>query len=145
MISLYSLLYTLVLFSELSGLSATAALPAAKAEDNAAEQYGLGLLLRDEPMAERAAVPQAYRRSVPDNNVEDEEESPKIIFVSDMRLKGHGVRGLNPFFTRSFPLLTDQSVSYNPAEPSLKIDRRDTKLDMLRCMIGRVYRPCWEV
>uniref|UniRef100_A0A3Q3EZD6 Pro-melanin concentrating hormone n=1 Tax=Labrus bergylta TaxID=56723 RepID=A0A3Q3EZD6_9LABR len=132
MISLYSLLYTLVLFSELSGLSVTA-------------QDGLGLLLRDEPMAERGVVPQVYRRSVQDNNVEDEEESPRIIFVSDMMLKGHGVRRLNPFFTRSFPLLTDQSASYNPAETSLKIDRRDNKLDVLRCMIGRVYRPCWEV
>ncbi|XP_041637163.1 pro-MCH [Cheilinus undulatus] len=144
MISVNSILYTLVLFSELSSLSCTVAMPANKAEDSATEQDGLGLVLRDEPMTEHAAVPPSYRRSVLDNSVKDEEESPKIIIISDMRLKGNRIHGLNPAFARSFPLLSDQSLSFSPPEQSLKIDRRNTDLDMLRCMIGRVYRPCWE-
>uniref|UniRef100_UPI0037E8F507 pro-MCH n=1 Tax=Semicossyphus pulcher TaxID=241346 RepID=UPI0037E8F507 len=141
MISVYSVLYTLVLFSELSSHSVTAAMPATKAEDGVAEQDGLSLVLEDGPLTE----PAVYRRSVLDSNVRDEDGSPKIVIISDMRLKGHSMRGLNPVFTRSLPLLADQSLSHNQVGESLKTDRRNTDLDMLRCMIGRVYRPCWEV
>ncbi|XP_051248920.1 pro-MCH [Dicentrarchus labrax] len=145
MISVYSVLYTLVLFSELSSHLVTVAMPASQVEDSVPEQEGLGLLLGDQPMTEPALIPSVYRRSrVMDDNSE-EDGNPKIIIVSDMRLKGHSIRGLNPVFTRSLPLLTDRSSSRTPAEHSLKIDRRNTDLDMLRCMIGRVYRPCWEV
>lgn len=52
-----------------------------------------------------------------------------MISFQDARLKGHSVRGLNPAFTRSLPLLADRSLSYTPAEYSVKIDRRDTDLD----------------
>ncbi|XP_070710335.1 pro-MCH [Pempheris klunzingeri] len=145
MISVYSFLYTLVLFSELSSHLVTIAIPATKVEDGVAEQDGLGLLLADEPMTEPAVVSPVHRQSfVMDNNVRDEDESPKIIIVSDMRLKGHSIRGFKPAFTRSLPPLVDQSLSRIPTERSFKIDRRNTDLDVLRCMIGRVYRPCWE-
>ncbi|XP_054480947.1 pro-MCH [Anoplopoma fimbria] len=144
MISVYSVLYTLVLFSELSSHSVTVAMPASKVEDGVPEQDGL--FLGVEPVAEPAVVPSAYRRNlVMDTNARDEDGGPRIIIVSDMGLKGRGIHGLNPAFGRSPPLLTDRSLSYTPAENSLKIERRNTDLDMLRCMIGRVYRPCWEV
>ncbi|XP_034081881.1 pro-MCH isoform X2 [Gymnodraco acuticeps] len=111
-------------------------MPAAK--DGAMEQDGL--FLEDEPMTEPALVPAAYRRNfVLDTNKRDEDGSSKIIIFSDM-----GLRGQNPAFAHSFPLLTDRSVSRTPAEHILKIDRRNTDLDIMRCMIGRVYRPCWE-
>ncbi|XP_028255837.1 pro-MCH [Parambassis ranga] len=146
MISIYSLLFALVLFSELNSHSATVAMPAAKAEDGVAEQEGLTSILGDESLTEPAVVPSVYRRNlVVDTNTRDEDRSPKIIVISDTRLKGHNGRGLNPAFTRSLPLLLDRSLSFTPAEQSLKIDRRNTDLDVLRCMIGRVYRPCWEV
>ncbi|KAM7367250.1 hypothetical protein PAMP_015165 [Pampus punctatissimus] len=118
-------------------------MPASKIEDDVTEQDGLGSILVDESMTEHDVATPTYRRNLMlDNNVDG---SPKIIIVSDMRLKGHSVRGLNPGFTRSHPLITDRSLSHTPAEYSLKIDRRNTDIDMLRCMIGRVYRPCWEV
>ncbi|XP_073337227.1 pro-MCH [Pagrus major] len=146
MVSVYTVLYALLLFSELSSHLVAVAMPAYKVEDGVNEQDGLGLIAGDEPMAEPAVVPPAYRRNhVLDNNARDEDGSPKIYVLSDMRLKGHSIRGLNPAFARSLPLLTDRSLSDAPAENSLKIDRRNTDLDMLRCMIGRVYRPCWEV
>uniref|UniRef100_A0A3Q1EDI6 Pro-MCH 2-like n=1 Tax=Acanthochromis polyacanthus TaxID=80966 RepID=A0A3Q1EDI6_9TELE len=137
MISVRSVLFTLVLFSELSGNMVTVAMPAAKLEVGETEQEGLDLIRGDEPMVEPVVFPPVYRRSLLlDNTIRDEDESPKALIISDMRLKGHSVRGLTPAFTRS-------SI-HTPAEYSLKIDRRDTDLDMLRCMIGRVYRPCWE-
>ncbi|XP_032361569.1 pro-MCH [Etheostoma spectabile] len=144
MISVYSVLYTLVLFSELSSHLVTVAMPAAKGDEGATEQNGL--FLGDESMTELAGVPLSYRRNLLlDTNARDEDGSPKILIVSDMGLKGHGIRGLNPnpAFTRSFPLLADRSLSYTPAEHSLTIGRRNTDNGMLRCMIGRVYRPCW--
>ncbi|XP_071357892.1 pro-MCH [Trachinotus anak] len=145
MISVYSVLFTLVLFSELSSHIVTAAIPAPKVEDGEIEQGGLGSLLGDESMSDHAVVPPMYRRHfVLDNNDRDEDGNPKVIMVSDMRQKGHSLRGLNPAFSRSLPLLTEQSLSHTPAEYSLKVDRRNTELDMLRCMIGRVYRPCWD-
>ncbi|KAG7225580.1 hypothetical protein INR49_004986, partial [Caranx melampygus] len=145
MISVYSVLFTLVLFSELSSHLVTAAIPANKLEDGVIEQDGLGSLLGNEPLTEHAMAPPVYRRRlVVDNDDRDEDRNPKIIVLSDMRQKGHSLRGMNSAFSRSLPLLTDRSLSHTPAEYSLKIDRRNTDLDMLRCMIGRVYRPCWE-
>ncbi|XP_023275140.1 pro-MCH 2-like [Seriola lalandi dorsalis] len=145
MISVHSVLFTLVLFSELSSHLVTAAMPATKVEDGVIEQDGLGSLLVDEPMTEHGMVPPVYRRRlVVDNNDRDEDGNPKIIMVSDMRQKGRSVHVLNSAFSRSLPLLTERILSHTPAEYSLKIDRRNTDLDMLRCMIGRVYRPCWE-
>ncbi|KAM8739847.1 pro-MCH [Acanthopagrus schlegelii] len=145
MVSVYTVLYVLLLFSELSSHLVTEATPAYKVEDGVNEQDGLGLMAGDEPMTEPAVVPPVYRRNhVTDNNARDEDGSPKIYILSDGRLKGHSTRGLNPAFARSLPLLTERSLSDAPAENSLRIDRRNTDLDMLRCMIGRVYRPCWE-
>ncbi|XP_042366874.1 pro-MCH [Plectropomus leopardus] len=142
MTSVYSSLYSLLLFSQLSRLSVSVAMPSAKGEDGAMEQDGL--FLGAEPMAEPAVVSPVYRRSlVQETNEMNEDGSPKFFILSDMGLKEHGIRGLNPAFTRSFPLLTDRSLSHTPAEHSLKIDRRNTDIDILRCMIGRVYRPCW--
>ncbi|XP_071384419.1 pro-MCH [Centroberyx affinis] len=143
MLSVYSVVFTLVLFSELSGHSV--AVPASKLEDGRTEQEGLGLFVADEAMTQPAAGPALYRRSlIVDNKVRDEDGNPKIIILSDMGLKGHSVRGLNPVFSRGLPLLTDRNSGHAPAEYSLKIERRDSDLDMLRCMIGRVYRPCWQ-
>lgn len=80
MISVHSVLYTLVLFSELGSILA---MPATKVEDGVAE-LDAQLFLGDEPMTESAVVPPAYRRSfVLDTNVRDEEDgSHKIIIIS---------------------------------------------------------------
>uniref|UniRef100_A0A3Q4HC90 Pro-MCH 2-like n=1 Tax=Neolamprologus brichardi TaxID=32507 RepID=A0A3Q4HC90_NEOBR len=136
MISVYSVFLTLLLFTELSSHSVTVAMPATNAEDGTTEEDGLGLILGDESISEPAVIPPVFRQ----RRIRDEDGNPTII-ISDARLKGHSVRGLNPAFTRSLPLHADRSLSHTPAEYSVKIDRRDTDLDMLRCMIGRVYRP----
>ncbi|TKS90612.1 hypothetical protein D9C73_024745 [Collichthys lucidus] len=140
MMSIYSVLYTLVLFSELSSHLVTVAMPANKVGDGMIEQDGLGLLLEDEPMLEPVVVSPVYRRNfVLDNNVSNEDGSPEIIIVSDMRLKGHSIRGLNPAFTRSLPLLTDRSSSHVPAEQSLKIDRRNSDLDSEYLLLASTF------
>nr|BAO58688.1 melanin-concentrating hormone precursor [Verasper moseri] len=145
MISVSSVLFTLVLFSELNSPLVTVASPTTKVEDGVIEQDGLSSFLGDEPMIEQAMVPPVYRGSLMlDNSIRDEDGNPKIFIISDMRQKGHRIRGLNSVLTRSLPLLADHKLSRAPAEFSFKMDRRDTDFNMLRCMIGRVYRPCWE-
>ena len=87
MVSVYTVLYVLLLFSELSSHLVTEAMPAYKVEDGVNEQDGLGLMAGDEPMTEPAVVPAAvppvYRRNhVTDNNARDEDGSPKIYILS---------------------------------------------------------------
>lgn len=70
MISVYSVLLSLLLFTELSSHSGTVAMPAAKAEDGAMEE-GLGEILGDEP----AVIPPVFRRSL----IRDENGNPTIV------------------------------------------------------------------
>ncbi|XP_076016001.1 pro-MCH [Genypterus blacodes] len=136
MISVCSVLISLVLFSELSGHSVAVAVG-----DSITDPDGLGALLGDAAAGEPAAGVPLYKGS----NGRDEEGSPRILILSDTRLRGHNSWALDPALPRRLPVLTGRSLSRAPAEYSSKVDRRDTDLDMLRCMIGRVYRPCWEV
>lgn len=79
MISVYSVLFTLMLFSELSSHLVTVAVPATKIEDSLTEQDALGALLGDEPMSELFVVLPLHRQSLLLDNVRDEDGSPKII------------------------------------------------------------------
>ncbi|KAM9824671.1 pro-MCH [Neosynchiropus ocellatus] len=136
MLSTHSVLFTLVMFSELS--SHLVAMPMDKVEDSIAENNGLGSLLGDDPGDETV---ESRNLALERNG----EKRPRIIVISDMRLNGHSVPVLTAASTRGLPLVTERRVSRLPADNHLKIERRDTDLDVLRCMIGRVYRPCWEV
>ncbi|XP_029902276.1 pro-MCH [Myripristis murdjan] len=153
MISVYSVLFALVLLSGLSGRSVTVGVPASKLDDGRTEQESLGSLLDDEAMKEDSMGPPLFRRSlIVESKVGDEDGKPKFIIFSslvnnvpqDTGLEGPSMRGLNPAFTRGLPPLMDQRSGHTPAEYNLKVDRRDTDIDVLRCMIGRVYRPCWQ-
>uniref|UniRef100_A0A3Q3MF23 Pro-melanin-concentrating hormone n=1 Tax=Mastacembelus armatus TaxID=205130 RepID=A0A3Q3MF23_9TELE len=139
MTTVFSVLFTLILFSDMSSHFLTIAMPATKVDDGRTDQDSLGFLLGDEPMTEPVLVPRVYRQTIWANHDCGRKQA------SDMRLRGHSIRGMNPAFIGKLPLLTDQSLRHIPDEYSLKVDRRDTDIDILRCMIGRVYRPCWEV
>lgn len=79
MISIYSVLFTLMLFSELSSHLVTVAMPAAKTDDILTEQDALTSLLGDKLMSEPAVVPPLLRRSFLLDGVRDENGNPKII------------------------------------------------------------------
>uniref|UniRef100_A0A096M3M8 Uncharacterized protein n=1 Tax=Poecilia formosa TaxID=48698 RepID=A0A096M3M8_POEFO len=141
----------------------TVAIPSTTVEDGAAEQEGLDTFLSDDDVTEHAAVPLMYRRSLTNDG------TSKIIVIPDMNLEGQRIRGLN----RRYPLVAERSLDRTPDEFTLKINKREKDLDskylgmsspsffhdyqiivltefyfsiltVLRCMIGRVYRPCWE-
>ncbi|XP_067110946.1 pro-MCH [Osmerus mordax] len=143
MISFHSAMFTLVLLCELSAHTVCQGEPTGKLEEAWMERQNLNSMLDDEAMAEPSLHVPAYRQSsIQDNRLEDEDGTPKIIVLSDIGLKRHSRRGLNS--ARAPPLLTERSTDQTPAEYNLRIERREADLDMLRCMIGRVYRPCWQ-
>lgn len=77
--SVFSVLFTLVLFSELSSRWVTTAMPTSKADDRVEDR--LGLLLSDEPISEPASV--MHRRSIElDSNIRDDNGSPQIIVLT---------------------------------------------------------------
>ncbi|XP_077356454.1 pro-MCH [Festucalex cinctus] len=85
---------------------------------------------------ESGAATAALRRNLM-WDVTDEDGSPKVLLLAHTRRRGPRFRG----FSQRLPLMDEPSWSQNPAAE--RIDRRDTDIDVLRCMIGRVYRPCW--
>lgn len=44
-------------------------------------------------------------------------------------LRGHGVRGLNPTFSRSRPPISKQSPSHVPEDFALNVEKREQDLD----------------
>lgn len=79
MLSVYSVLFTLMLFSELSSHLVTVAMPATKIEDSLTEQDALGSFLGDELMSEPVVVAPLHRQSLLLDNVGDEDGNSKII------------------------------------------------------------------
>ncbi|XP_038851279.1 pro-MCH [Salvelinus namaycush] len=146
MISLYSVIFTLVLFSEFNTRSVVLAVPTGKLDEGRTEQESLRSILGEDMMSDDAlAAPRFRQDHILDNGQDD--GNTKIIILSpsvpqDIGLKGHTRRGMNTAFSRALPVLPDRGTDHSPAEYSLKVERREADLEMLRCMIGRVYRPC---
>ncbi|XP_055761586.1 pro-MCH isoform X2 [Salvelinus fontinalis] len=145
MIFLYSVIFTLVLFSEFNTRSFVLAVPTGKLDEGRSEQESMLSILGEDTMSDNALdAPRFRREPVLDNGLGDEEDNTKIVILSDIGLKGHTRRGMNTAFSRALPVLPDRGIDHSPAEYSLKVERREADLEMLRCMIGRVYRPCWQ-
>uniref|UniRef100_A0A8C6SFM9 Melanin-concentrating hormone n=1 Tax=Neogobius melanostomus TaxID=47308 RepID=A0A8C6SFM9_9GOBI len=104
--------------------AAFAAVPLSKGDDGSLEQDALASLLSDE---------------MPDGSLSEAEVSvsarprqPRVIVVADPGLWRALHSGTGLFKRRA---------EEEHQDPNIPILRRDT----MRCMVGRVYRPCWEV
>ncbi|XP_077566169.1 pro-MCH [Stigmatopora nigra] len=69
-------------------------------------------------------------------DVADENGSPKVVLL-DTKRRSSRFRGLD-----QRPPGTDD-LRWSRNDPMETPVRRDADVEMLRCMIGRVYRPCW--
>ncbi|XP_028830024.1 pro-melanin-concentrating hormone, like [Denticeps clupeoides] len=122
-LSIFSALFSVAL---LSGWHLTSfALPAERAEDSNSESDLLVPFLHEEMALKR-------------------DGDSKIIVVGDASL-WRTLKALErgtPHLAMAENLLTAErrETSQEP-NPNIAILRRDT----MRCMVGRVYRPCWEV
>ncbi|XP_072310080.1 pro-MCH [Eucyclogobius newberryi] len=136
--SVFSVLCTLVLFSELSNRWVAMALPESNVENGINEEDNLGLMLKDQTISEPALVFLMRRSSTGlASNIQDK-GTPQLNMPSDMHLRGQDTSRSSPGFK-----LTDWNARPFP-KTIKKMDRRNNEIDVLRCMIGRVYRPCWD-
>lgn len=130
-----SIIFAVALFFKCYAL--TVALPMAKAEDGSLEQDAFTSLLNDE----------ATENSLGDAELSSMTKSraPKVIVIAadanlwrDLRVLHNGL----PLYKRRVDE-NNQVVEHKDVGQDLTIPilRRDT----MRCMVGRVYRPCWEV
>ncbi|XP_048115365.1 pro-melanin-concentrating hormone, like [Alosa alosa] len=120
-ISIISVLLSVALLSECHLLTVSAS-PAGRTGDSSAEQDILAQLL-DEEAGETSR----------------DAGGPRVIVVGDTSLWGTLrtlERGALPHLATAERRDTNQEPN-----PNLSVLRRDT----MRCMVGRVYRPCWEV
>ncbi|KAL0962888.1 hypothetical protein UPYG_G00346770 [Umbra pygmaea] len=142
MFSLYTVIFIMVLFSELSTRSVILAVPTGMLDEDRTNPESLSSILGEDTMTNKALV--ALGTAENGLGSVGEEGNTKIFVLSDVGLKGHTRRGMNTAFFPSLPAIAGPARDHAPAEYSLKVERRESDLDMLRCMIGRVYRPCWQ-
>uniref|UniRef100_A0A3Q1AHQ1 Uncharacterized protein n=2 Tax=Amphiprion ocellaris TaxID=80972 RepID=A0A3Q1AHQ1_AMPOC len=130
--SLISIILATALLFESYGLSA--ALPMGKTEDGSLEQEAL--LLSDE----------ATENGLVDADLVTRTRGSKLIIMAadpnllrDLRVLHSGLS----LYKRGADADNGQVTEHRDVGQDLNIPilRRDT----MRCMVGRVYRPCWEV
>uniref|UniRef100_A0A7N4PET6 Pro-MCH n=1 Tax=Sarcophilus harrisii TaxID=9305 RepID=A0A7N4PET6_SARHA len=161
--SSYMLILTLSFFSQAFLLSASKSMRTVE-DDALLTPFGLGKSLQKEDMADKSgAVPSLEHYKSEEGGFINEEESrnPKNVGFKHSFLN----RGLPlnlalkqlPYLALkgsvAFPAdngvqnieSTQERREIGDEENSVKfpIGRRD--FDMLRCMLGRVYRPCWQI
>ncbi|KAM4634676.1 pro-melanin-concentrating hormone, like [Polymixia lowei] len=132
--SVMSILFAAALFFECYTLSV--AIPMSKIEDGSLEQDAFGSLLSEEAAENNLGGE--------DLAVMSKTGGPKMIVVADASL------------WKNLQMLDRGLLHYKQraGEKSMTLDRREAgqdpsiaiiKKDTMRCMVGRVYRPCWEV
>ncbi|XP_062410621.1 pro-melanin-concentrating hormone, like [Sardina pilchardus] len=121
-ISIVSALLSIALLFECHTLTSSAS-PAGRAGDSSAEQDVLAQLLDEE-------AGEASRDA----------GGPRVIVVGDASLWGT-LRTLERATLPHLATAVRRDTNQEPISNSLSVLRRDT----MRCMVGRVYRPCWEV
>ncbi|XP_065536505.1 pro-MCH isoform X2 [Lathamus discolor] len=164
-ISSYMLILSLSLFSQGFQLPASKSLQKAEDEDMLLSTLNLGKTLRNgERTVSRGTIPLLKHYKTEDRSVLDEEDDKKMKvldtgsrhdFLNHVMPINLGRKQL-PYLelkrTMAFPADTEtqniesiQERETADEENSAKfpIGRRD--FEMLRCMLGRVYRPCWQV
>ncbi|KAJ8385499.1 hypothetical protein AAFF_G00185350 [Aldrovandia affinis] len=144
--SSYCVLFVMALLSEC--YINLAAMPAAKTEDTSSKQNALGPFLNEEVVENAFGPMSASRYAVLGASKSTRGGNEKVIIV-DTGL-WNGAQAL----ARGLSLYKFQDLEGGQAPEN--VERRDTdqdpssgiaiaRRDMMRCMVGRVYRPCWEV
>ncbi|KAF1512887.1 Pro-MCH, partial [Eudyptes sclateri] len=162
-ISSYMLI--LSLFSQGFLLSVSKSLQKVEDEDMLLTTLKLGKTLRNgDRTANRGAIPLLKHYKTEDSRVLDEEDDRKMKF-SDTGSRHDFLNHVMPINLgrKELPYLALKGAMAFPADTEIQniesiqeretaneensakfpIGRRD--FDMLRCMLGRVYRPCWQV
>ncbi|NWR74039.1 MCH protein, partial [Centropus unirufus] len=164
-ISSYMLLLFLSLFSQGFLLSVSKSLQKVEDADMLLTPLNLGKSLQNgDRFGNRRAIPLLKHFKTEDSSVLDEEDDRNMKFLDT----GSRHDFLNHVMTINFsrhqlPYLALKGAMTFPADTEIQniesIEERETTdednsakfpigrrdFDMLRCMLGRVYRPCWQV
>ncbi|NXG27596.1 MCH protein, partial [Dromaius novaehollandiae] len=165
-ISSYMLILSLSLFSQGFLISVSKSLQKVEDEDMWLNTFSLGSTLRNGDRTEnRGATPLLKHYKTEDSSFLDEEEdrNPKFFDIGskhDFLNQGMAIN----LGTKHLPYLALKGAMTFPADTEIQNieliqERRDTRdeensakfpigrrdFDMLRCMLGRVYRPCWQI
>ncbi|XP_074757356.1 pro-MCH [Athene noctua] len=161
-ISSYMLI--LSLFSQGFLLSDSKSLQKVEDEDLLLTTLNLGKSLRNgDKSVNRGAIPLLKHYKTEDSSVSDKEDDRNIKFLDTDFRQGFLNHVIPVSFGRKhLPYLALKGAMAFPADTGIHIEsiqeretadeensakfpigRRD--FDMLRCMLGRVYRPCWQV
>ncbi|NXF48264.1 MCH protein, partial [Oceanites oceanicus] len=164
-ISSYMLILSLSLFSQGFLLSVSKSLQKVEDEDMLLTSLKLGKTLRNGDItADRGAVPLLKHYKTEDSSVLDEKNDRNMKFL-DTGSRHDFLNHVMPISLgrKQLPYLALKGAMAFPADSEIQdiesiqeretadeensakfpIGRRD--FDMLRCMLGRVYRPCWQV
>ncbi|KAM6290189.1 pro-MCH [Porphyrio hochstetteri] len=164
-ISSYMLILSLSLFSQGFLLSVSKSLQKVEDEDMLLTTLNLGKSLRNgDRTASRGAIPFLKHYETEDSSVLDEGDD-RNLRVLDMGSRPDFLNHVLPINLgrKQLPYLALKGAVAFPADTEIEniesiqeretadeensakfpIGRRD--FDMLRCMLGRVYRPCWQV
>ncbi|NWW46369.1 MCH protein, partial [Pedionomus torquatus] len=164
-ISSYMLILSLSLFSQGFLLSASKSLQKVEDEDMLLTTINLGKAVRngDRPV-NSGAIPFLKHYKTEDSSVLDEEDDRNMKFL-DTGSRYHFLNRVMPINLgrKKLPYIALKGPMAFPADTEIQniesIQERETSdeensakfpigrrdFDMLRCMLGRVYRPCWQV
>ncbi|NWY62387.1 MCH protein, partial [Chionis minor] len=164
-VSSYVLILSLSLFSQGFLLSVSKSLQKVEDEDMLLTTLNLGKTLRNgDRTVNRGAIPFLKHYKTEDSSVLDEEDdrNMKVLDTGSRHDFLNHVMPIN-LGRKQLPYLALKGAMAFPADAEIQniesiqeretadeedsakfpIGRRD--FDMLRCMLGRVYRPCWQV
>ncbi|XP_074996726.1 pro-MCH [Calonectris borealis] len=164
-ISSYMLILSLSLFSQGFLLSVSKSLQKVEDEDTLLTTLKLGKTLQNgDRTANRGAVPLLEHYKTEDSSVLGEKDDRNMKFL-DTGSRHDFLNHVMPISLgrKQLPYLALKGAMAFPADTEIQniesiqerettdaentakfpIGRRD--FDMLRCMLGRVYRPCWQV
>ncbi|KAF7693845.1 hypothetical protein HF521_007598 [Silurus meridionalis] len=155
MVNFSSLVIAVALLVNLVDHSATFALPTNRMKDDTANQNSISAVMDDDAM--NVAGPSGFsprRFPLIEGRLADEDGIKKIFILSDLGSKGASGSDASSGFGRAFPVLSPwridralaatQKDEWHDADDLIPMAKRNTDNKMLRCMIGRVYRPCWQ-
>ncbi|XP_076861506.1 pro-MCH [Brachyhypopomus gauderio] len=151
MVNLSTLVFAIALFVRCNAHYPTSVFPSDRTEEDRADPGSLDTVLGEDLVngANTAAL-SSMRSFLVDQKLADEDRRKRIFVTLDVGAR-RDVGGARPDFGLSFPALSLRRQDHTPSRTLrddhyntndlIPIARRDQ--DPLRCMIGRVYRPCW--
>ncbi|XP_066524057.1 pro-MCH [Hoplias malabaricus] len=152
MINSSLLVFAIALFMKCTMHSESLSLSAGRMEEDRTGQDGFSSVLGEE--LDNAMETEALSQRFPltEGRLSTDDGTKRIFILSDLGLKVAGRSDASSTFGRSLPFLALWRANRAPAG-TLKDERRDDLISvarkdldntLLRCMIGRVYRPCWQ-